>query len=409
MLSDQQHRQIHFILLLLLVFFIPLSPRFAVLWIILLAINALVGNFPYRPFLAQIKTWPFILFGGFYVLHLLGMLYTENQIEGWRDLETKMSLLLFPILLLGQKQPDKAQREQVFMSFTAGSFLSIMLCLSLAVWVYFDTGKNTFTYSDLSSHLKFHPTYLSLYLSLALFWVIDYSWRNRKNFRPLQRILFYLLATFFLVMLVLLSARIVILAVLFILGLGYFMMMVNKGKWMQGLLTVLGGMVVFVFLLSQFPLTNSRMKKIWYSYVDPSLIPEATKEIRPKLWKSGVLAIKEAPLFGQGTGDAEPIMMRIYAEQGVQKAIEKNYNVHNQYLQTSTVLGIPGGLWLLLSFLYPLALAWKQRYYLYVAFLSLFLITLIPESVLENQQGIIFYAVFNSFMAWLLLKKQAES
>jgi len=50
-----------------------------------------------------------LLFLSFYLLHLIGMIHTENVIDGLLELETKFSLLFFPLLFFSFPLKNKNQ------------------------------------------------------------------------------------------------------------------------------------------------------------------------------------------------------------------------------------------------------------------------------------------------------------
>ena len=97
-LSTKQHETFHQRLLMLFSFLLPLHPRLAILCIILCGLNWLLSGAFYRNFKMLLKPIP-LLFIGFYFLHWVGMFYTSNWVEGMQRLETKLPLLIFPLIL----------------------------------------------------------------------------------------------------------------------------------------------------------------------------------------------------------------------------------------------------------------------------------------------------------------------
>ena len=84
------------------------------------------------------------------------------------------------------------------------------------------------------------------------------------------------------------------------------------------------------------------------------------------------------------------------------------FNAHNEFLQSWIDLGILGFISILTVFVVSIRLAIINRNYLYFAFLTLFLICCLSESMLARQKGIVFYAFFNSFFAFWPKQENAK-
>ncbi len=396
MLSQQQHHKIDQYLMLLLAFLLPVQRRLAVICIILWAVNALVAAFPFRQFWQNWSFKPMLLFGGFYLLHWIGLLYTENMTEGWQDVETKLSLLIFPLLILRRQPMSNRLYHQVSWAFVIGCLTAVIWCLLMATWTYLDSGKNTFFYFRFSDHVRLHPTYLGLYLSFSIFILLAHWAQFRAEYSRKQLILRSGLVLCFLMIIVLLSARIILLADALLLSVVFVWWMIRNGKTWQGILSLSGAMVLGLGLISLLPVTRLRLMKVLEIFQKTPEQPQE-QDIRLQLWSVGWHLIQSAP-GGYGTGDIQEQLLPMYEQRQMKEAKEKNFNVHNQFLQTGIALGVVGALWLIASLFWPLWLAWKKRYFVYVMFLLLFFFCMLTESMLEKEQGVLFYAFFNSFL-----------
>jgi O-antigen ligase len=109
--------------------------------------------------------------------------------------------------------------------------------------------------------------------------------------------------------------------------------------------------------------------------------------------------VKDHPLLGVGTGDIKDELIKLYKKEGYPILVKRQYNSHNQYLQTAAALGIPTLIVLLLMFISPLLVRWRRLHFLAV-FLSIIVgVACLTESVLEVQAGVIFYTFFASLFA----------
>ena len=115
-------------------------------------------------------------------------------------------------------------------------------------------------------------------------------------------------------------------------------------------------------------------------------------------WHASWLQYKNNWLWGVGTGDASDAISQSYIEMNM--VPPPTNNSHNQYLQVALTLGLFGLIILILGLLIPAVLAMENGAFLYAAFLGLFAIIFCTESLMEQHKGIMFYALFNSLLAF---------
>lgn len=107
--------------------------------------------------------------------------------------------------------------------------------------------------------------------------------------------------------------------------------------------------------------------------------------------------------FGVGTGDVNDAFKNYYKNN---KDLNKIYQLrsHNQYLSTFIALGLIGIIIFLFTLISPLQFAIKNNNYLYVVFASIALLSFFSEDTLETQDGVFFFAFFNSFLLFTKTK-----
>ncbi len=335
-----------------------------------------------------------LLFLGLYLLYILGMAWSENSSFGLSDLETKLTLFFLPLILFtGPLISDKIYRK-IFYAFLLGCLLGSLWCIGGAFFTWIETGANHFFYERLADYLDRHPAYLSLYFGLAICFILVEFFNSKKS-EIYRRIQWLSLAGWFFIFVLLLSARMGLIALLTVLLIGYFIYTIKNKTWKQfGVVMVAGGILAVGFL-NLFPYTKMRLQ----AAVEEAFQQNGrTTNVRSEIWDAARTVIKSNP-FGVGTGDSKDALLEIYKEKNYIRPLEANQNAHNQYLQTTVALGIPGGLLLLAGLIFPFLLAWKHEEPVYLFFLGLIMMAFLTESMLERQQGVLFYAFFNSLLA----------
>lgn len=396
LLKQQQHYRIHFFSLLLFSFLIPIHPRLATPFIALGVLNWLLsGNFSRK--LKLFSNPLSLIFSGLYFIHLIGVFYSTNIGEGLRDIETKLTLFLFPLLLFSVSFQDyNEEKKKLLKVFIGGSFIASVICLVGSTYVYFTTGENTFAYEDLSAFLYSHPGYQALYMAFAMFTLIHYYFFSAEKL--FNKKISIALSTFFLLMVFLFTSRTVVLGTMLLLMVTTLIIASKKFGFLKAF-GITGIAAVFLLgILWLVPASQYRMKVALDSFQSESE-EKAKPNVRIAIWETTLEAARKNPIIGTGTGDVQDVLMNYYQEKKIEKAIKSNYNSHNQFLQTTLALGIIGLILLLLNFVVPIILGFKRNDYLYLMFLFSFVIFSLTESSLEKQQGVLYYAFFNSLLA----------
>jgi O-antigen ligase len=333
----------------------------------------------------------------FWLVHLIGMLWSENQAFGWKDIETKLSFLLLPILFASM--PVTSERMvKIQRSFVAGVMIAVVFLLSKSITSYLqDKDSGHFYYARLSSALM-HPTYLGMYVALALYLVAD-DWfiSGKKPWRTYH----FPLVLLFSGVIFLLSSRSVILAVGLLLPVFCLARYVksNAGSLKPPLVVL--ALILAFFINARVNTHNNRMAELGQSIQQAKTGAEhANNSVnsRFEIWRQALSLFKTAPFFGYGTGDVKDCLMESYHASHFTYALEKKLNAHNQYLQTSVALGFLGLLSLLAFLLLPL---YPFRFSPFSFFIGLILLNALTESIFETQKGVVFsaffYAVYISF------------
>lgn len=353
-----------------------------------------------------------LIFIGYFLIHVFGLLYTEDIDQGIKEIEKKIPLLIFPLVLSSSTKINQAYIKTIFISFITSIGIASLICLINGFiqnsrynqsdnfnWFYI-------SYNDLTSIINIQPNYLAAFTSLVIVYLVIFLFESSEQKMTLRRIGLMILSIYLFGFLMLLSARTVLGATF----LAIIVVVVVYGKQkvskLNSLLVIGVLALVTIISISVLPILRERMFQAigieqdakWINqFGDATGVIEEPRYIK---WKSSWNAIKDNWVVGTGTGGAQNALREQYKLINWQEGLLVDYNSHNQYLQTWLTLGLPGILILLASVFIPMKRALKNGNIQYSIFLFLILIYFLTESFLERQWGVVFYSFFNSLLAF---------
>jgi O-antigen ligase len=244
-----------------------------------------------------------------------------------------------------------------------------------------------------------HPSYYSMYIDMV-FLFIYYLFANEKEVLSKIEKNMLLFSVFFLeLILVLLQSKMGM-----FISAGLLVVLLAKyglkhGYKAPGIIAV--SMAVLYFL-SFHLFIGERSRVVSAAHIIANNQTSAgsveSTQVRYYVWHSALAVIKAHPVIGVGTGNEASAMVTQYLKDGYTGAAKENLNTHDQYLQTTVVLGVIGLLALLACFLFPFIKCVKERRFIYGAFLVIVAANFLVEAMLETQSGTIFYGLFNSLL-----------
>ena len=338
-----------------------------------------------------------LLFAGFYALYFMGMIYTSNYNVGWFNLQVKLSLLLFPLLLSAEGKMDVEKQKPIMYSFIAGCVVNGISCLIYATWKYVNLDVFEFQYRKFSALI--HPSYFSMYIDLALLFLYYLFTIEKISLRKIERVVLLIFAFFLEFILVLLQSKmgmIVSGGLLLVLIIRYG---IRHNYKTAGMLFASAAVIYFItfhFVIGDHSRVVGAVNAIENKQVTATTV-EST-QARSIVWRAAVKVIERHPVIGVGTGDADTVLVKQYVDDGYTGVASEHLNTHNQYLQTTVVLGLVGLLYLLACLLFPFIRCVKEQRFIYAAFLVIIAANFLVESMLEPQSGTIFYGFFNSLL-----------
>lgn len=384
------------------------------LCILLLGANTLVLFFTNRAIKSNANQILFVLFAAFFVAHAIGFLYSENKHEAGLILERKLSLAVFPIVFFYGPKMELKHAKQIVLAFAASCFLMCIVSLGIALYKYGQTHDvEVFFYHTLSNNVGMHASYLALYLCFSISSLLYFINTEEKGLSFIQKSAVGFAFVLMIITVVLLSARLQLMLML-IVFIGYVIM---RMKLYKSPIKLIGAIVLLTLLLGGLillsPKNRERFKEAINYKGEYALNKKwGEKQMRFLIWNSASDLIKKKSLFGYGTGDVQEVLQETYVKnEYVSLTYWKNtrFNAHNQFLETTLALGLMGLCIFVISIVYALKVAIKSKNLLYITFLFLFLASCFTESMLERQNGIVFFSFFNSFLIIYSIKKDNQA
>lgn len=420
------HEKIYFTLLLGVVITMPFSIRLNSLCIVLLSINWLLeGNFKQK-FIALFNSKYALILCGFYIFMAATMLYTNNIQNGFVDLEKKLSLFVFPLIISSSSPVTSAELNRLLKWFLYACLAAMLICLVNAFITYLQQGtSDSFFYHELGSTLNFHAVYFAFYLSFSIF-IAFYFLLKKEGINVTNKILYWAYILFTFLFILLLSSKTVIITMVIFSAVFILFVFYIKRKLLKGVLIMLLANSLIILILSQLPYTRQRFQEVVNSDFSVIKDPEYTDDktftgatLRATIWRFAfeILSENKTWISGVGTGDVQDKLNESYYKHGVYLGDPAkdynegflNVNAHNQYLQFFLGLGIIGLCWFIFILLWPLISAARKKNFLFFSWLLLFCIFSFTEATLQTHKGVVFYSFFNSLFAFHMLNNKQDT
>ncbi len=352
----------------------------------------------------------------FYLLHALSYTYSADKADSIFDLQTKLSFLVLPLVIGAGMNITRKQLENIFLGFVSGITVVAVFCLAQATMDYLRTGNNNvFFYHDLIRGLNANAVYMAWYVISSISILILFDWE--KLFKGAGKILWYLILLIHFTFFILLSSKsLILLFFVFMMPVFYFR---HFHKYYRPLprILIVGSMLaigVSIFL-SNNPIRN-RYEDILKKGDNSTWIKTGAEKpasfnnfnLRVFLWKIGLKKISDEQLWwtGVGNGDVHHTLNREMHDAGINNMYNPNdrshlhnVNLHNMYIQTLYMLGIPGlAVFLIIMFAPFAGLRYIREKTVFFLFQLTAVLFMMQESALQTQAGIIFFTFFSQIL-----------
>lgn len=384
--------RIYFYLICAVALAMPFHKTFVTWPLILLFFVWVFGGAYHRKISGALRNPGAWIFSGLFLLYIIAYYISGDKAEAAHDLRVKLSILIAPLVMAGMPL-EKKQVRRILYCFVFACILFALIAVGFACWRLVTLHENDFFYKDLVDFSTMHPSYIGMYAAFAVvFLVFQYVFPSGT-----LRISWMVAApiAFLVIFVVLLTAKTAAISLFIFLNIAWIL---HAKKFLRVrrviFLSVLVNGILFAAVLI-FPVTRTRFEMLYkYNKVDYT----NSVDSRSQIWKAGS-EMATAHLFtGVGSGDVEDSLVIRYRQNGFTQGAEEKYNAHNEYLQVLLETGLFGLLFFLFVFGWGLRKSLREKEYLYLVFLLLFLLNISSESMLKAESGVVFFAFFNSLL-----------
>lgn len=336
---------------------------------------------------------PSIWFLIYYILLLLGLIWTEDIPFGLSKLENKLTFLIFPLLFqickfnATFKQIVNVLLISILFSLISSNILAFLHIenQSSLNWNFFEKLSNSKSFSW-NMHRSYFATYCNI-LVVLMFQRLTTIEKDRYRLIPIFGIAIGSLG-------VIQSLSKINILILFLSFTFFLIVFFVKGFNIREKLILLSFFLTGLFFTVNNKAIRHRFNEIKESTTSIKLENNTTLQssaIRMIMWNTSWEVWKESFLLGSGTGDYSAELTKRNFNKGNYGVAKEELNSHNQFLNTGVQLGAVGVFVLFMLFFssirYFLRSTWRWM------ILVVFLINFLVESFLETQAGIVLFCI----------------
>ncbi|MCB0487317.1 MAG: O-antigen ligase family protein [Cyclobacteriaceae bacterium] len=355
-----------------------------------------------------------------FLIHVIGLVYTDYFNDGIKQIEIRASLLVFP-LIFSTAPISRTTHDSLLKTFIWTCFFVGLIGIVNALILFNRTSNTVYLYSDnLLILINGQAIYFALYLNVCLLFIWDLQRRNQLGkWKPVY---LAVAAPILVTLIFLLASRMSLLILACIVCLGIITFIVKQKRYLMGAMLCTVVVLTVIVLAFAFPKTINRFKSLTYFHFDYKNSEEVYHfndenfvekwnglTVRLAIWSCAVQEYIKVPFFGTGTGGYMPALRQCYQEKEFVLGIRHDYSPHNQYIQMLLSFGAFGFLIFLFALIYPLHYSYKTGDLLYLIFCIFMLLNMTTEDVFGTFRGVAFYAFINSMILFQPRKEQDKS
>jgi O-antigen ligase len=286
---------------------------------------------------------------------------------------------------------------KILLSFVLSCTAGAAYSLALAINKPGPFGVDMVDITEMTNHaIGISHVYFNLYLGFCLIFICVFLFSEKRN--SWFSVVLIPIGCFLLFFMFLLGGKMAIISLLILAVSTSGVLIVKKRKWVLGAALAIIPLAFFVFTILSVKDARARFEYLvntenyftgdnaWNSIGVRFSILKCVREV-----------YLENPILGTGIGDVQNDLNECYEAKGYKTILDMN--PHNQYFQFLLESGILGLVSYVLCILFIAIKANKSSNYLLSYFILMFSLCSLTESLLERQQGVMFFSYFLSFLA----------
>ncbi|TRX01726.1 O-antigen ligase family protein [Flavobacterium gawalongense] len=357
------------------------------------------------------------------LLEILLFWNNNSYLMGIKSIEKSISLLIFPLFILGNFQRIKFFKlTQLYSFFTTSIILFFFIRFTVIAPDLMNKYLNGIDLWEMgyefSNSIGIHAPALNMHLSFVaiinLYFVFN-AFRERKGF--LIKIVNFTIfgLSFFFVLFV--NTRMALFNMLIGFVLVFFYQVIRKYNFKKGIGIAAVGLVllgsIFLLFVQKNPYMKEKYTAATFAYMDkigkldaienPEIKVFNSFVTRVSIWKSAwELSLKNLP-FGVGASDGKPELDNYYKQTNQHFLAKYEFPTHNQFLDFLLKYGILGPIVVFLYIFTIGYLGFRVKNAIIIAFFFIFFTSNLTDDFLLRFDGIAFsglwFSIFGSY--WL--------
>jgi len=387
-------------LLLSLVFIsIPFSPLLTKIALILFVLVTLFTADLTKVNKAFFKDPTIILYFSFYIL-IAFWAFKSGLGLGLKKLGTQFLFFLLPIIFVFV-QFEKKLLINLIKYFVSATIIACVLLYILALIASVENGghtfldrlgreQNFFQYTHFTKSLGYHTTYFSMYLTFSILVLFN------KGTYVLPRVYKGLIIVFLIVTLLLVNSKMGIISLIAICIIQFtkrYKALGVKTKLLLAITLVIVG--YFYFFQSNLSARFSQVISTLNKDFEDAVNVWGPLGHRLKVWYISSEIIKDNWLVGTGTGTVKSSIITYCNNLFESRRCVpiKNFNAHNQFLESFVAYGVSGFIVVILIFLFLFKKGINNP--LILEFTTIIFLNCLTESVFERESGVLFFLLIS--------------
>lgn len=344
----------------------------------------------------------------YFGLQVVSLFYSENLLAGVKNLETKFTLILFPIIFFSGHNFLESTEKRTIPLFFAHSACFVCLFVLERILTSVDSLQHAwswYTFENLSEVIGLHPGYFSLYLCFSILVLLVYFPRGNSllQFFVAGEMLFLV---FFVFRLASRMPMVGLFVAIFI-----YLLLLKKYR-LIGIGVVFSVGAFFILSINSPDIEERFLRPLRMVWAGDMTAFSGYLETRIQIHTCSFEILRGTNLLmGVGVGDADDALIRCYNAHDFSWIASLSLNAHNEYIQATLEAGIFGFLVLCSLMIAPSRFRTSET--LFFLFAILFGIFSLTESSLQVQKGVVFfsffYSLFASFAGKLNLRKNVTT